>query len=78
MNRSAISREDLVAYATELLSDAMNDGFVEPIAMIECIQYATKPTLLATLRAISLVDEAVQEEILQFAQWLSSRNRKLN
>jgi len=78
MNKPAVSRAELVAYATELLSDAMNEGFVEPIVLIECVQYATKPTLLAALRALSLVDETGQVEILQFAQRLTRQGRTLN
>jgi hypothetical protein len=78
MNKPAVSRAELVAYATELLSDAMKEGFVEPIVLIECVQYATKPTLLAALRALSLVDETGQVEILQFAQRLTRQGRTLN
>jgi hypothetical protein len=78
MSRSGVTRAELVAYATELLTDAMNDGFVEPIVLIECVQYATKPTLLSALRAISLLDESGQAEILQLAQRLSRQARPLN
>jgi len=78
MSNSAVSRAELVAYATELLTEAMNDGFIEPIVLIECVQYATKPTLLTALRAISLVDEMGQVEILQLAQRLSRQGRPLN
>lgn len=69
--KSAAKEKKLIAYALELLTEAMNDGYVEPIVIIECMQYATKPVLLAAMRTLSALDENLQKEIISLARQLS-------
>lgn len=78
MSRSDIPRAELVAYAVEMITDALNEGIVDPVAMIECLQFATKPTLLATLRSLALADEKTQREMLDLVRRLSKPDQSLN
>lgn len=72
--KSAVKENELIAYAADLLTEAMNDGLVEPLAMIECMQFATKPVLLAAMRTLSPLDEGLQKEIISLALQLSGQS----
>jgi hypothetical protein len=66
-----LDRDELIAYAADVLTEAMKDGLVEPVAMIECSHFATKPTLLDAMRAVAPLDTEAQIRVMSFARRLS-------
>jgi hypothetical protein len=71
--KPTLDRDELIAYATDLLTEAMRDGLIEPVAMIECSHFAAKPTLLDAMRAVAPLDPEAQMKVMVFARRLSDR-----
>jgi hypothetical protein len=69
-----VTQSDLIAYVKDLLGSAMDDGYLEPIQVIECLQFAARPALLVVMRALSSFDESAQLEIIDFARRLTGQS----
>lgn len=69
--KSETNRADLIEYAVDILTEALQEGYVEPVALIECVHSAAKPTLLATIRAVASLSPTAQLQVISFAQELS-------
>jgi hypothetical protein len=68
-----VTQSDLIAYTRELLTAAMNDGYIKPVDVVECVQIAARPALLVVLRALASLDESAQVEMVGFVRRLTGR-----
>jgi hypothetical protein len=68
-----VTQSDLIAYTRELLTAAMNDGYIKPVDLVECVQFAARPALLAVMRALASLDESAQVEMVGFVRRLTGR-----
>jgi hypothetical protein len=69
-----VTQSELIAYVKDLLGSAMDDGYLDPIQVIECMQFAARPSLLIVMRALSSFDESAQLEIIGFARRLKGQS----
>jgi hypothetical protein len=69
--QNTATRDDLIAYATDIVTEALKDGHIEPTALIECVLYAGKPEMLTAIRALAALDPSAQLMAISFVRGLS-------
>ena len=58
-------------YAEELVSQALQGGYVHPALLLECLHYAVEPELLAVIRAVAELDPGQRLVVMGYARRLS-------
>lgn len=62
------NRTELIEYAIDVLTEALQEGYVEPVTLIECVRNATKSKVLAALRAVASLSPSDQFQVISLLQ----------
>ena len=76
MPQDGITESDLRAYAKEVVSQALEEGYIAPVPLLECLHYGARPELLAVMRAVARLDPAAWLRVARFATKLRAEAKK--